>query len=171
MEKSVGEKEKGADNVKEEGYIDKKESIVDKKEEKETEKVELTGNIVKDVEIKELVSKDGKPFKVANFSVAENNNGKAKFTNCLAYNDKAEGMRNLKKGDFVKLEGQEKKTVGKDGREYISIKVLSVKLLKAREQLKEQAKDNSAIGKLNGYKEQIKEQQTEPASKRESTER
>ena len=40
--------------------------------------------------------------------------------------------KDQEKGDFVKLTGQEKKTTGKDGKEYISLKVNEAKLLKAK---------------------------------------
>ncbi|MGP1611683.1 MAG: single-stranded DNA-binding protein [Catonella sp.] len=181
LEKGIGEK--NIDDVKKEENTEEKENERDKKAKKETEQktenlemIEITGNIVKDIEVKELISKDGKPFKAANFSVAENNDGEVKYTNCLAYNDRAEDMKDLKKGDFVKVSGQEKKTTGKDGREYTNLKVSSIKLLKAKEQIKEQTKEevkekSSAIGKLKGYKEKVKEQSKEDVKKSKNVER
>ncbi|WP_248596452.1 hypothetical protein [Anaerococcus tetradius] len=55
----------------------------------------------------------------------------------------------MKKGDFVHLFGKEKKSMGKDNKEYTSLKVYSAKLLKAKEHTKAKA---STIGKLKEFK-------------------
>lgn len=52
-------------------------------------------------------------------------------------NSNSEDIKNLKKGDFVKLKGEEKISYGKDGKKYVNIKANEVKLLKAKEQLKD----------------------------------
>lgn len=170
LEKGIEDKEKVVDTSKED--LGNKQS--EKEKEQKYENIDITGNIVKDVEVKNLISKDGKPFTVANFSVAENKDGEVKYTNCLAYNDKAEAVKDLKKGDFVKLSGQEKKSTGKDGREYISLKVNEAKLLKAKQQEKQEtkAKDKSSVmGKLNRYKQQANDKSSENVKKNKNVER
>nr|WP_314025008.1 single-stranded DNA-binding protein [Filifactor alocis] len=129
--------------------------------------INIDGNIASDIEIKNLTSKDGKDFTVASFAIAENDKeGKVKYTNCLAYNDKVSSVENLKKGDFVHIFGKEKISQGKDGKEYMSLKVYSAKLLKAKEQVKtnqktKETKKSSALGKLKEYKEKAGEKSRE----------
>ena len=112
------------------------------KEKPNKEDVELneyTGNLVEDVKIVEEKSHTGNfNFKAANFSIAYNDkNGNKKFQNITAYGKVAEDIKNLKKGDFVKLKGEEKTSYGKDGKKYVNIKANEVKLLKAKEQMKD----------------------------------
>ena len=132
-----------------------------------TNTVNIDGNIASDIDIKNLTSKDGREFTVASFSIAENDKeGKVKYTNCLAYNDKVSSVENLKKGDFVHVFGKEKISQGKDGKEYMSLKVYSAKLLKAKEQVKtnqntKETKKSSALGKLKEYKEKTDEKSKE----------
>lgn len=117
---------------------------------KEKDTLNIDGNIATDIEIKDLKSKDGRDFKVASFSIAENDKkGNAKFISCYAYNDKINQVKNLKKGDFVHLFGKEKKSMGKDNKEYTNLKVYSAKLLKAKEHTKAKA---STLGKLKEFK-------------------
>ena len=129
--------------------------------------INIDGNIASDIDIKHLTSKDGKDFTVASFAIAENDKeGKVKYTNCLAYNDKVSSVENLKKGDFVHIFGKEKISQGKDGKEYMSLKVYSAKLLKAKEQVKtnqktKETKKSSALGKLKEYKEKAGEKSRE----------
>lgn len=129
--------------------------------------ININGNIASDIDIKNLTSKDGKDFTVASFAIAENDKeGKVKYTNCLAYNDKVSSVENLKKGDFVHVFGKEKISQGKDGKEYMSLKVYSAKLLKAKEQVKtnqntKDVKKPSALGKLKEYKEKAGEKAKE----------
>lgn len=132
--------------------------------------ININGNIASDIDIKNLTSKDGKDFTVASFAIAENDKeGKVKYTNCLAYNDKVSSVENLKKGDFVHVFGKEKISQGKDGKEYMSLKVYSAKLLKAKEQVKtnqntKETKKPSALGKLKEYKEKAGEKPKEQGS-------
>lgn len=134
------------------------------------DKLNIDGNIVGDVEIKNLKSKDGKEFQVANFSIAQNDkDGNVLYMNCFAYGDKIDQVKGLKKGDFVHLFGKENLTQGKDGKEYMSLKVYSAKLLKAKEQVKinqstKQTKKPSALGKLKEYKEKAGEKPKEQGS-------
>lgn len=135
-----------------------------------TNTINIDGNIASDIEIKNLTSKDDKDFTVASFAIAENDKeGKVKYTNCLAYNDKVNSVENLKKGDFVHIFGKENLTQGKDGKEYMSLKVYSAKLLKAKEQVKtnqntKETKKPSALGKLKEYKEKAGEKPKEQGS-------
>lgn len=154
----------GEENVKED-----KSTISDKSNEnkEKANTININGNIASDIDIKNLTSKDGKDFTVASFAIAENDKeGKVKYTNCLAYNDKVSSVENLKKGDFVHVFGKEKISQGKDGKEYMSLKVYSAKLLKAKEQVKtnkntKETKKPSALGKLKEYKEKTGEKSRE----------
>lgn len=125
--------------------------------------ININGNIASDIDIKQLTSKEGKDFTVASFSIAENDKeGKVKYTNCLAYDDKVSIVENLKKGDFVHVFGKEKTSQGKDGKEYMSLKVYSAKLLKTKEQVKtnqniKETKKISALDKLKEYKAKTSE--------------
>ena len=139
--------------------------------------ININGNIASDIDIKNLTSKDGKDFTVASFAVAENDKeGNVKYTNCLAYNDKVSSVENLKKGDFVHIFGKEKISQGKDGKEYMSLKVYSAKLLKAKEQVKtnqntKDVKKPSALGKLKAYKEKTSEKPKEQSNIKKDKER
>ena len=154
----------GEENVKED-----KSTISDKSNEnkEKANTININGNIASDIDIKNLTSKDGKDFTVASFAIAENDKeGKVKYTNCLAYNDKVSSVENLKKGDFVHVFGKEKISQGKDGKKYLSLKVYSAKLLKAKEQVKtnkntKETKKPSALGKLKEYKEKTGEKSRE----------
>lgn len=159
----------GKENEKEDKNTMRNDKSSENKEKADT--ININGNIASDVNIKNLKSKDGKDFTVASFSIAENDKeGNVKYTNCLAYNDKVSSVENLKKGDFVHLFGKEKKSIGKDNKEYTSIKVYSVKLLKAKEQNKAKGKEiaenkQSAMGKLKKYKAKASNQERESVKK------
>ena len=154
----------GEENVKEDNDVMSDKSTENKEK---ANTVNINGNISSDVDIKNLTSKDGKDFTVASFAIAENDKeGNVKYTNCLAYNDKVSSVENLKKGDFVHVFGKEKIRQGKDGKEYMSLKVYSAKLLKAKEQVKtnqntKETKKTSALGKLKKYKEKTGEKSRE----------
>lgn len=154
----------GEENVKEDNDVMSDKSTENKEK---ANTVNINGNISSDVDIKNLTSKDGKDFTVASFAIAENDKeGNVKYTNCLAYNDKVSSVENLKKGDFVHVFGKEKISQGKDGKEYMSLKVYSAKLLKAKEQVKtnqntKETKKPSALGKLKKYKEKTGEKSRE----------
>ena len=159
----------GKENEKEDKNTMRNDKSSENKEKVDT--ININGNIASDVNIKNLTSKDGKDFTVASFSIAENDKeGNVKYTNCLAYNDKVSSVENLKKGDFVHLFGKEKKSIGKDNKEYTSLKVYSVKLLKAKEQNKAKGKEiaenkQSAMGKLKKYKAKASNQERESVKK------
>ena len=159
----------GKENEKEDKNTMRNDKSSENKEKADT--ININGNIASDVNIKNLTSKEGKDFTVASFSIAENDKeGNVKYTNCLAYNDKVSSVENLKKGDFVHLFGKEKKSLGKDNKEYTSLKVYSVKLLKAKEQNKAKGKEiaenkQSAMGKLKKYKAKASNQERESVKK------
>ena len=159
----------GKENEKEDKNTMRNDKSSENKEKADT--ININGNIASDVNIKNLTSKDGKDFTVASFSIAENDKeGNVKYTNCLAYNDKVSSVENLKKGDFVHLFGKEKKSIGKDNKEYTSLKVYSVKLLKAKEQNKAKGKEiaenkQSAMGKLKKYNAKASNQERESVKK------
>ncbi|WP_247937651.1 single-stranded DNA-binding protein [Streptococcus intermedius] len=167
QEESIDIKEAHAENKKKEARNSGKETDSDKETQ---DKLNMDGNLVGDVEIKNLKSKDGKEFKVANFSIAQNDKeGNVLYMNCFAYGDKIDQVKDFKKGDFVHLFGKENITQGKNGKEYKSLKVYSAKLLKAKEQVKtnqntKETKKPSALGKLKEYKEKAGEKPKEQGS-------
>ncbi len=167
-EEKVGQNEEDKENG---NKTDEKEIESSQKESDTKNMLNINGNIVKDVEIKNLESKDGEKFKVANFSIAENDkNGDVKYMNCFAYNDKIDKVKDLKKGDFVHIFGKEKISRGSDGKEYTSLKVYSAKLLKAKEQNINEGKEatvnkESAMGKLKEYKVKASKQGRENIKK------
>ncbi|MDO4720933.1 MAG: single-stranded DNA-binding protein [Peptostreptococcaceae bacterium] len=155
-EESIDIKEDHTENKKKEARDSGKETASDKEKQ---DKLNMDGNLVGDVEIKNLTSKDGKEFQVANFSIAQNDKeGNVLYMNCFAYGDKIDQVKDFKKGDFVHLFGKENITQGKNGKEYTSLKVYSAKLLKAKEQVKttqntKKTQKTSTLGKLKEYKE------------------
>ncbi len=85
----------------------------DLNDDKEDDTRNINGYMATDIEIKTLKNRDGEKFKVANFSIAENDDmGNVHYTNCTAYNDKIDKVKNFKKGDFVHLFGKEKISYG-----------------------------------------------------------
>ena len=56
--------------------------------------------------------------------------------NYPAYGYKTKDLENLKKGDFVKIFGQVKKSIDNKGKEHKNVRILSSKLLKAKEQVR-----------------------------------
>ncbi|CAL7867276.1 Single-stranded DNA-binding protein [Fusobacterium necrophorum subsp. funduliforme] len=154
-EEKIGQNNEDKENM---NKTDEKKMESSEKESDTKNMLNINGNIVKDVEIKNLESKDGEKFKVANFSIAENDkNGDVKYINCFAYNDKIDKVKDLKKGDFVHIFGKEKISRGSDGKEYTNLKVYSANLLKAKEKINiKNAQKFSTLGKLREYKEKAK---------------
>ena len=156
QEESIDINEDHAEKKKKEARNSGKETDSDKETQ---DKLNMDGNLVGDVEIKNLKSKDGKEFQVANFSIAQNDKeGNVLYMNCFAYGDKIDQVKDFKKGDFVHLFGKENITQGKNGKEYTSLKVYSAKLLKAKEQVQtaqnaKKDQKSSTLGKLKEYKE------------------
>ena len=122
-----------------------------------TDSVELVGNVIKDVEVKVFSGEDGKEFKVANFTIARNDeNGDSHFTNVTAYNERAEFADKLKKGDFVKLTGN-MKFEEHNGNIYKKLIVKNIHILKTREKyMEEKSAKPSTLGVLQDYSKQTK---------------
>lgn len=130
--------------------------------------VNIVGNIVEKVDIVERENKNGETFKVANFSVVSNNDeGDKVYHNCSAYGEKSDIPKDFKQGDFVKLFGQIRTSVDDNGKEHTNIRVLSSKLLKAKEQMKgQEEKKESVLGAIKKYQAEDKEK---PKEKKETS--
>lgn len=127
-----------------------------KENNKEVELSEYVGNVVSDVKVEEVEGKNGK-FKVANFSIAVNDeNNKTNFINISAYGEKTKFVEDMKKGDFVKITGENRISTDEKGNEYLNVKAVYSKLLKAKEQ--EKSVDNnkeSTLGAIAKFKDKI----------------
>lgn len=55
------------------------------------------------------------------------------YENALVLNKMLKDLENLKQGDFVKIFGQVKTSIDNNGKEHENVRVLSSKLLKAKE--------------------------------------
>ena len=63
----------------------------------------------------------------------------------------------MKRGDFVKIFGEVKTNIGNNEREHKNVRILSSKLLKAKEQIRSQDKDKKSIlGQINSFKAEDK---------------
>ncbi|HEO5172229.1 TPA: DNA-binding protein [Streptococcus agalactiae] len=130
------------DDMKEQGKIVENISDIEEKD----DLINLVGNIAGQVENLERENANGEKFKVSNFSiVAKDDDGNKIYTNCSAYGDKTKDIENLKQGDFVKIFGQVKTSIDNNGKEHKNVRILSSKLLKAKEQVKSQDKDKKSI--------------------------
>ena len=110
--------------------------------------VNIVGNVVGEVDVIERENKNGEAFKVANFSVvSKDDKGNKVYHNCSAYGEKSDIPKDFKQGDFVKLFGQIRTSIDDNGKEHTNIRILSSKLLKAKEQMKGQDKSQE-IAKL-----------------------
>ena len=110
--------------------------------------VNIVGNVVGNVDVIEIENKNGEGFKVANFSVVSKDyEGNKVYHNCSAYGEKSELPKDFKQGDFVKLFGQLRTSIDDNGKEHSNVRIFSSKLLKAKEQMKEQDKSQE-IAKL-----------------------
>ncbi|MGO3018660.1 MAG: DNA-binding protein, partial [Anaerococcus sp.] len=124
--------------------------------------INLVGNIAGQVENLERENTNGEKFKVSNFSiVSKDDDGNKVYTNCSAYGDKTKDLENLKQGDFVKIFGQVKTSIDNNGKEHKNVRILSSKLLKAKEQVKSQDKDKKSIlGQIKSFKTDDKTKST-----------
>lgn len=103
------------DELRESGQIKENESL----EREDNDLVNIVGNIVGEVDIVERENKNGEAFKVVNFSVvSKDDDGNKHYTNCSAYGDKGNIPKDFKQGDFVKLFGQERKSIDENGKEH-----------------------------------------------------
>ena len=76
--------------------------------------------------------------------------------NYPAYGYNTKDLENLKQGDFVKIFGQNI-NIDNNGKEYKNVRILSSKLLKAKEQVRSQDKDKKSIlGQINSFKAEDK---------------
>ena len=130
--------------------------------------VNIVGNIVGKVELIERENKNGEAFMVANFSVvSKNDEGDKVYHNCSAYGEKSDIPKDFKQEDFVKLFGQIRTSVDDNGKEHTNIRVLSSKLLKAKEQMKgRDEKKESVLGAIKKYQAEDKEK---PKGKKETS--
>ena len=120
--------------------------------------INIVGNIVGEVDVVERENKNGEAFKVANFSVvSKDDEGNKVYRNCSAYGEKSDIPKDFKQGDFVKLFGQIRTSIDDNGKEHSNIRILSSKLLKAKEQMKgQEEKKESVLGAIKKYQAEDK---------------
>ena len=125
--------------------------------------INIVGNIVGEVDVVERENKNGEAFKVANFSVvSKDDEGNKIYHNCSAYGEKSDIPKDFKQGDFVKLFGQIRTSIDDNGKEHSNIRILSSKLLKAKEQMKgQEEKKESVLGTIKKYQAEDKEKPNE----------
>ena len=125
--------------------------------------INIVGNIVGEVDLVERENKNGEAFKVANFSVvSKDDEGNKVYHNCSAYGEKSDMPKDFKQGDFVKLFGQIRTSIDDNGKEHNNIRILSSKLLKAKEQMKgQEEKKESVLGAIKKYQAEDKEKPKE----------
>ncbi|HEL0548272.1 TPA: DNA-binding protein [Streptococcus equi subsp. zooepidemicus] len=130
--------------------------------------VNIVGNIVGKVDVVERENKNGEVFKVANFSVvSKDNEGNKVYHNCSAYGEKSDIPKDFNQGDFVKLFGQIRNSIDDNGKEHTNIRILSSKLLKAKEQMKgQEEKKKSVLGAIKKYQAEDKDK---PKEKKEAS--
>ena len=152
------------DELRESGQIKENETP----EKEDNDLVNIVGNVVGEVEVVERENKNGGAFKVVNFSiVSKDDEGNKHYTNCSAYGEKGDIPKDFKQGDFVKLFGQERKSIDDNGKEHTNIRILASKLLKAKEQMKSQEeKKESVLGAIKKFKA---EEKTKPTEKKEAS--
>lgn len=93
---------------------------------------------------------------------SKDDEGNKVYHNCSAYREKGDISRDFKQGDFVKLFGQIRTSVDDNGKEHTNIRILSSKLLKAKEQMKRQEeKKESVLGAIKKYQAEDKEKPKE----------
>ena len=125
--------------------------------------INIVGNVVGKVDVIERENKNGEAFKVANFSVvSKDDEGNKVYHNCSAYGEKSDIPKDFKQGDFVKLFGQIRTSIDDNGKEHSNIRILSSKLLKAKEQMKwQEEKKESVLGAIKKYQAEDKEKPKE----------
>ncbi|HGD6471572.1 TPA: DNA-binding protein [Streptococcus agalactiae] len=135
--------------------------------------VNIVGNIVGEVDVVERENKNGEAFKVANFSVvSKDDEGNKIYHNCSAYGEKSDIPKNFKQGDFVKLFGQIRTSIDDNGKEHSNIRILSSKLLKAKEQMRgQEEKKESVLGTIKKYQAEDKEKPKEKKEANKEAER
>lgn len=123
--------------------------------------VTLVGNVVGKVEAIEQENKNGGKFSVVNFSLlTKDENGEKKYHNCSAYGEKGKLAKDFQRGDFVKISGQLRSSIDDNGKEHTNIRILSTKMLKAREQMQNSEKEKEVLEKeIQSLQEQIEDRQ------------
>lgn len=123
--------------------------------------VTLVGNVVGKVEAIERENKNGGKFSVVNFSLlTKDENGEKKYHNCSAYGEKGKLAKDFQRGDFVKISGQLRSSIDDNGKEHTNIRILSTKILKAREQMQNSEKEKEVLEKeIQSLQEQIEDRQ------------
>ena len=123
--------------------------------------VTLVGNVVGKVEAIERENKNGGKFSVVNFSLlTKDENGEKKYHNCSAYGEKGKLAKDFQRGDFVKISGQLRSSIYDNGKEHTNIRILSTKMLKAREQMQNSEKEKEVLEKeIQSLQEQIEDRQ------------
>ena len=135
--------------------------------------INIVGNIVGEIDVVERENKNGEAFKVANFSVvSKDDEGNKVYYNCSAYGEKSDIPKDFKQGDFVKLFGQIRTSIDDNGKEHSNIRILSSKLLKAKEQMRGRVeKKESVLGAIKKYQAEDKEKPKEKKEASKETER
>lgn len=106
-------------------------------ENKDMKKITQDGYVAEDIKIEAAVSKEGKPFSVANFSIVFNNESEKKeYRPVSAYGENIDKVKILKKGDLIRLEGTEHEYTKKSGEKAASISLLDCEVLKAAKRQK-----------------------------------
>ena len=125
--------------------------------------INIVGNIIGEVDVVERENKNGKAFKVANFSVvSKDDEGNKVYHNCSAYGEKSDIPKDFKQEYFVKLFGQIRTSIDDNGKEHSNIRILSSKLLKTKEQMKgKEEKNDSVVGAIKKYQAEEKEKPKE----------
>lgn len=101
-------------------------------ENKDMEKITQDGYVAEDIKIEAAVSKEGKPFSVANFSIVFNNESEKKeYRPVSAYGENIDKVKTLKKGDLIRIVGTEQEYTKKSGEKAASISLLDCEVLKA----------------------------------------
>ena len=123
--------------------------------------VTLVGNVVGKVEAIERENKNGRKFSVVNFSLlTKDENGEKKYHNCSAYGEKGKLAKDFQRGDFVKISGQLRSSIDDNGKEHTNIRILSTKMLKAREQMQNSEKEKEVLEKeIQSLQEQFEDRQ------------
>lgn len=123
--------------------------------------VTLVGNVVGKVEAIERENKNGGKFSVVNFSLlTKDENDEKKYHNCSAYGEKGKIAKDFQRGDFVKISGQLRSSIDDNGKEHTNIRILSTKMLKAREQMQNSEKEKEVLEKeIQSLQEQIEDRQ------------
>lgn len=115
------------------------------------------------MDVVERENKNGEDFTVVNFSVvSKDDEGNKHYANCSAYGEKSDILKDFEQGDFVKLFSQERKSIDENGKEHTNVRILSSKLLKAKEQMKKkEEKKDSVLRAIKKYKAEEKTRPTE----------